>query len=779
MHSMAGSGARGARTMVAVAWTAVGLMAATAAFAQAPVVDAADYARAEKFLPHNTAPLVDHVPSQLAWLDDGQFVYRDHDAEGDRFLRVDAASGGVVPAFDHVKLARALSKATGKPVKAEQLPLQRWSIDDGGRITASVSGKDWRCDLSGKGECVAKAGKEPGVRSPDGKREAFVRDWNLWVRDVASGAETQLTTDGATDYGYATDNAGWKHTDNAIVVWSPDSLKLATFRQDQRRTSEMVLVHTNVGAPKVERWKYPFVGDEHVTMIERVVIDVPARKVVRLQMPPDQHRSTLCDDVSCNGGWEDVQWAPDGRTLAFASTSRNHRQAWLRIADAENGAVRTVFDEKVKTYFESGNGAVNWRYLPASNEILWFSERNNWGNLYLYDAGSGKLKHAVTTGEGNVTEVLRVDPETRTAWFRGVGREAGRNPYYQHFYKVSLDGGAPALLTPEDADHKVELSPGGTYFVDTYSTTDTAPVTVLRSAADGALVREVARGDISRLQAAGWVAPEPFTVKARDGKTDLYGLMFKPTDFDPAKKYPIVNYIYPGPQTGSVRSRSFLASHGDNQALAELGFVVVAIDGMGTPWRSKAFHDAYFGNIGDNTLPDQVTGMRQLARRFPWIDLDRAGIWGHSGGGNATAGAMFRYPDFFKVGIAESGNHDNRSYEDDWAEKWQGLPVIAKDGSSNYDDQANQNHAGKLAGHLLLIHGMLDDNVPPANTLLVVQALVEANKDFDLLLLPEARHGYGSGEVGMYVTRKRWDYFVRHLLGAQPPAGYRISPARE
>ncbi len=775
MHErIEGRRARGARTMAA-AVLAAGL-ASTPAFAQAPAVTAADYARAERFLPDSTAPLVDHVPAALAWLDDGQFVYRDHDADGDRFLRVDAATGGVVPAFDHVALAKALGRAGGRPVKAERLPLRDWTLRDDGRIELSAFGKDWRCGLSGKAACAERRG-EPGVRSPDGAKEAFVRDWNLWIRDLATGAETQLTTDGATDYGYATDNAGWKHTDNAILVWSPDSARIATFRQDQRRTSEMVLVGTNVGAPKVERWKYPFVGDEHVTMIERVIVDVPSKRIVRLRMPPDQHRSTLCDDVSCEGGWEDVQWAPDGRTLAFASTSRDHRRTWLRIADAGTGAVRTVFEEKVKTYFESGNGAVNWRYLPQSDEILWFSERNNWGNLYLYDAGSGKLKRAVTTGEGNVTEVLRVDTGTRTVWFRGVGREPGRNPYYQHLYKVGLDGGAPVLLTPEDADHKVALSPEGTWFVDTYSTVDTVPVTVLRKAGDGALVREVARGDLARLRAAGWVAPEPFTVKARDGSTDLYGLMFKPSNFDPAKKYPIIDYVYPGPQTGSVRSRSFLASHLDNQALAELGFVVVAIDGMGTPWRSKAFHDAYFGDIGDNTLPDQVAGLKQLAARFPWIDLDRAGIWGHSGGGNATAGAMFRYPGFFKVGIAESGNHDNRNYEDDWAEKWQGLPVVGKDGSSNYDDQANQNHAASLEGHLLLIHGMMDDNVPPSNTLLVVQALIEANKDFDLLVLPEARHGYGSGEVGMYVTRRRWDYFVRHLLGAQPPAQYRIKPA--
>lgn len=754
------------------------------AAAQTRTVSAADYARAEAQLPYNTAPLVDHAIESVRWSEDGHFWYRDHDASGDRFLRVEAATGATAPAFDHAKLARALGKASGKPLRADKLPLSAIAALPDGRDDIGVrGGQRYLCDLRGKGVCVdrqaaaksgGKPGVEPGVPSPDKRREAFIRNWNLWLRDVATGAETQLTRDGVENYGYATDNAGWKHSDNAILVWSPDSKRIATFQQDQRKTSDMVLVATNVGVPRVEKWKYPLVGDRDITMIERVIIDVEAPKVLRLNMPPDQHRSTLCDDVSCDGGWEDVQWAADGKTLAFASTSRDHKQTWLRIADAGSGAVRTVYEEKVKTYFESGNGAVNWRYLPESREFLWFSERSNWGQLYLYDLDSGKLKHAVTSGAGNVTEVLRVDAAARTLWFRGVGKEAGRNPYHQHFYKVGLDGKGLTLLTPEDADHKVTLSPDGAYFVDTYSTTTTAPVTLLRRAADGSTVKEIARADIGRLQAAGWRAPEPFTVKGRDGKTDLYGLMFKPSHFDPGKRYPIVNYIYPGPQTGSIRSRSFLSSHGDNQALAELGFVVVAIDGMGTPWRSKAFHDAYFANIGDNTLPDQVAGMRELGKRFAWIDMDRVGIWGHSGGGNATATAMFRYPDFFKVGISESGNHDNRGYEDDWAEKWQGLLVRNKDGSSNYDDQANQNHAANLDGRLLLIHGTMDDNVPVYSTLLVVEALIKANKDFDLILIPNARHSFGAQSP--YITRRRWDYFVHHLLGAQPPRQYEMKP---
>ena len=744
-----------------------------------------DYAKAERYVGYNATPLVDHAVTSVMWLDNGHFWYRDHDAKGDHYLRYDAATGKTAPLFDHARLAAALGKALGKPLKADKLGVTGYSETADGHLDIAIRGKHYLCDAKaaacavGKDENAEAVGSEPGVLSPDKRSEAFVRDWNLWMRDVATGKETQLTIDGVENYGYATDNAGWKHTNKAILVWSPDSKQIATFQQDQRKTGDMVIVGTNVGHPRVEKWKYPLVGDKDVTMIERVIVDVASHKTLRLKMEPDQHRSTLCDDVSCgrDGGWDDVQWAPDASSLAFVSSSRDHKQAWFRVANVHTGEVRTVFDESVPTYYESGNGKVNWQYLPESHEVVWFSERNNWGNLYLYDLDSGKLKHAITTGEGNVTEVLKVDATSRTAWFRGVGREHGVDPYYQQFYKVSLDGGAATLLAPEPADHTVTLSPDGRLFADAYSTPTTAPVTVLRSVDDGHMVGSIAKADISRLLATGWKAPEPFTVKGRDGKTDIYGLMFKPSNFDPSKKYPIVDYIYPGPQTGSVGSRSFAAARVDHQALAELGFIVVAMDGMGTPWRSKAFHDAYFGNIGDNTLPDQVAGLKELGKRNAWIDMDRVGIWGHSGGGNATVTAMFRHADLFKVGIAESGNHDNRNYEDDWAEKWQGLLTTDKDGKSNYDDQANQNHAEGLKGHLLLAHGTMDDNVPPYETLLVVDALIKANKDFDLLLIPNARHGYGA--ASNYMMRKRWDYFVRNLAGETPPKEYTMKPPKD
>ncbi len=602
--------------------------------------------------------------------------------------------------------------------------------------------------------------------SPDGKRAAFIRDHNLWARDVATGQEVQLTTDGVKDFGYATNNAGWTKSDAPVVLWSPDSKRIATFQHDGRGVGEMYLVSTNAGHPTLQAWKYPLPGDDKIFMIERVVIDVETKKVTRLLMPPDPHRSSLCDHVVCGGTWADVQWSPDARQIAFLSTSRDHKHEWLRLADATTGEVRQVLEEKVETFFESGNGRVNWRYLPASNEFIWFSQRDNWGQLYLYDAANGTLKNKITSGDGNVTQVLRVDEKNRVIYFLGLGKEKGRDPYFRHYYRVDFDGKNQRLLTPDDADHTVTLSPSGEYFVDTWSKPDVAPISALRNAT-GELVLALEKADISKLVATGWKPPMPITMKARDGTTDIYGLLYRPTNFDPAKKYPIVNQIYPGPQSGSVGSRSFSAARGDTQALAELGFVVVQIDGMGTPGRSKKFHEAYYANMGDNTLPDQVAGMRELAKRFPWIDIDRVGIWGHSGGGYATADAMFRYPDFFKVGISESGNHDNRMYEDDWAEKWQGLLVKNADGTTNYDNQANQLQAKNLKGKLLLAHGMMDANVPPYNTLIVVDELIKANKDFDLLMLPQAGHGFGA--AGPYMMRRRWDYFVKHLIGAEPP----------
>jgi dipeptidyl-peptidase 4 len=530
-----------------------------------------------------------------------------------------------------------------------------------------------------------------------------------------------------------------------------------------------------VGHPELLAWKYPLPGDSVVSMIHRVVVDLSAAapRVVRFKMPADQHRSSVCDHIACGGKLADVEWFPDGSKVAFLSNSRDHKIATLRVADAGSGDVRDVLREEVKTQFESGDGDQNWRILPASNEVIWFSERDDWGQLYLYDLTTGALKNQITTGEGTVLSVERIDAKSRMVWFVAAGKEAARDPYFRHLYRIGLNGKGLTLLTPEDGDHNTSLSPDGARFVDSWSRPDVPQTAVLRDARTGALISTLEKGDISKLVATGWKPPTRITVKDRDGKWDLHGLMWTPTQLDSTKKYPIINYIYPGPQGGSVGSRQFTPSTRDNQALAELGFIVVAIDGTGNPTRSKSFHDAYYARMGDNTLPDQIAGMKQLAARHAFIDLDRVGIWGHSGGGFATAGAMFRYPDFFKVGISESGNHDNRNYEDDWGERYHGL--LLKTGTTdNYDIEANQVFAKNLKGKLLLAHGTLDDNVPPDNTYLVVDALIKAGKDFDLLMIPNAAHGYGA--ASNYMMRRRWDYFVQHLLGATPPREYQIGP---
>jgi dipeptidyl aminopeptidase/acylaminoacyl peptidase len=740
-----------------------------------------DYQRAERMLGTFTNPLVLGAAVRPSWLDDGRFWYRNTIAEGEEFVVVDPARRRRARAFDHARMAAALSAAADTTFEPFSLAISDMTFAANGRtVTLDVRDRRYECDTAGS-TCVAlpqEASVSPvrnAVVSPDGRFAAFTRDHNLWVTNTETGEERQLTTDGVEDYGYATNNAGWTKSDRPVLVWSPDSRKIATFRHDARGVGMMYLTTTEVGHPELEAWRYPLPGDSLIFRIERVILDVGNATMTWLRMSPDPHRSTFCDHVYCGGTWADVEWYPDASHIAFVSSSRDHKEARLRVADAATGEVRDVLEEIVETQYESGEGGINWRVLPSSNEAIWFSERSNWGNLYLYDLTTGELKHPITTGEGPVLDIVRLDRDTRTLWFLGAGREPGRDPYFQHLYRVTLDGGEPRLLTPENANHSITLSPDGRFFVDSYSTPDTPPVTVIRELDNGDMVMTLEEADITRLMATGWTPPIPFTVKARDGVTDLYGLLYRPTNFDSTRSYPIVNYLYPGPQSGSVGSRSFSAARSDKRALAELGFIVVEVDATGTPTRSKSFHDAYYGNMGDNGLPDQIAMIGQLAERHSWMDIERVGIWGHSGGGFAAADAIMRYPDFYKVAVSQAGNHDNRLYEDDWGERYQGLLVEHADGTTNYDNQANQLLAENLKGKLLIAHGTMDNNVPPFNTLIVVNELIRHNKDFDLIMMPNRRHGFGNEP---YMMRRRWDYFVKWLMGAEPPSGFSFGEQR-
>jgi dipeptidyl-peptidase 4 len=772
-----------------------GIAIVTSFSVKAQVVTVEDYARAEGFLRNYTAPLVFKDSVSPVWTSNSEMWYRNSVPGGTEFIRVDAEKGKRERAFDHDRLAKAISSQLNASYTGLTLPFQSFEYsEDGKSITFTADNWFFTCTLNRyRCESVEISDRRGGgadgdmaammrrfraveVASPDDKMEAFIRENNLWVRDKQTKEERQLTTDGVEDFGYATNNAGWTKGDGPILVWSPDSKKIATFQHDGRGVGEMYLVSAATGHPELQAWKYPLPGDSLIFRIERVVIDVPSATVVRLDMPPDAHRSTITDHIAYQGSWADVEWSKDSKELSFVSSSRDHKDAWLRTTDPETGVVKDVLHEHQDTFFESGIGGLNWRFLSNSDEFIWFSQRDNWGHLYLYDQNTGALKNQITKGNWNVRTIQFIDEETREIYFVGSGRENG-DPYFTYLYRINFDGTGLTLLTPDYGTHSYSFSPDRSFFVDTYSQPDVPPVSVLRDL-DGKEIVALEKADISALVASGWQPPQQVKVKGRDGTTDIYGLMYTPTNLDESKKYPVLNYIYPGPQTGSVGGRSFTPSRSDKQAVAELGFVVIEVDGMGTPGRSKSFHDTYYGNMGDNTLPDQIAAIKELASRHPYIDTERVGIWGHSGGGFASAAALMRYPDFYDVAVSGAGNHDNRTYEDDWGEKWQGLLVENEDGSTNYDNQATQLVVDNLKGKLLIAHGTLDSNVPPNNTLVLVEKLMNANKDFDLLMFPNSGHGFRQGD---YWMRRRWDYFVKNLIGAEPPKEYTFGqrPPRE
>ncbi|WP_441003210.1 DPP IV N-terminal domain-containing protein [Pseudocolwellia agarivorans] len=730
-----------------------------------------DYQQAEKQLYQHTKKLVTGTVEKPFW-DNDKLFYKSHTKQGYQFFEVDPTTKQKKVAFDHVKLAKAISTITDTKVDTYSLPFSYFEVIDSKTISLKVEGKSYLCDLesySCKVNARVKHANE--MIAPNGELAVFIRDHNLWLRNINSDKETQLTQDGIENFGYGTNNAGWIREDTPVVKWSPDSTKLTTFKHDSRNVGDMALVSTTVGHPTIDQWKYPLPGDEHIFAIHRVVIDVEKRKVIPLDMPADAHRSSITDHVAgSNGEFLDIDWAHDSKSFAFVSSSRDHKTATLKVADANNGKVKTIYSEVEESFFESGVSAISWKYLDKTNEFIWFSQRTDWGHFYLIDGTTGKVKHAITQGDWTVLELLSVDEKTDTLYFTGAGREGG-DPYFNYLYSVNKSGKQLKLLTPERKHHLITMNDDSTYFLDRFSTPDQAEVSVVRNTKTHTNFN-VEKMDISQLTATGWKPPTPFVVKDRDNNHDIYGLLYKPSNFDKNKTYPVVNYIYPGPQVGSIRGRHFRSARGDNQALAELGFIVVEIDALGTPGRSKSFHEFYYGNMGDSGLPDQVAAIKQLAKKHKWIDIEHVGIWGHSGGGFASTKAMFSYPDFYKVAVSEAGNHDNRNYADEWGEKYHGLLVNNENGGTNYDSQANQLFADKLKGKLMLVHGTLDTNVTPFNTLMVVDALIDANKDFDLLMLPNRGHGFAREP---YMVRKRWDYFVTHLMGKKPPKEFKFS----
>ncbi|HEU5424634.1 MAG TPA: DPP IV N-terminal domain-containing protein, partial [Nitrolancea sp.] len=633
------------------------------------------------------------------------------------------------------------------------------------------------------------------VLSPDKQWAALLRDGNLYVRDTAGGAERALTGDAEPFYDYATlpESRLSAVTDRAtgkplppVVAWSPDSSRLFTYRLDQRQVEPIVLVQSVPPAgshrPVAHPYRYPLPGDAALATGELLILDLQGNRVP-LQTAPIHAGGRGIFETGY--AW----WGADGQHVYFVRAERGGQGVTLEAADASSGETRTLLEERgASTVFPQhvGMEITNVKVLDGDAAFTWFSAKSGWGHLYLHDAGSGEERNPITFGAWTVRDIVRVDETDRRIYFTAGGREPGRDPYYRHLYRARLDGSQLELLTPEDAEHSVSFSPSGDYFVDTFSRIDQPPVTVLR-AADGRLVAQLEEADVSALLARGWRFPERFSVKARDGVTDIYGSIIRPTTYDSSHRYPMLDAIYPGPQT--IRTpKAFPAANTQfwqDQALAELGFIVVTIDGMGTPYRSKQFHDvaygAAFGEAGG--LTDHVVGIKQLAARDASMDLDRVGIYGHSGGGYASTRALLLFPEFYRAAVSSAGNHDQLGYNASWGERWIG-PYDAE----RYATQDNITLADRLEGKLLLVHGELDDNVHPSLTLRLVDALIAAGKDFEMLIIPNTNHGFFDTRRGLeaqekhlsqghpYFVRKRWDHFVRSLLGAEPPAGYRITP---
>ena len=751
-------------------------------------VGTSDYARAESIIGWNARDLMIDDAVVPHWLSDGRFWYANRGAAGSEFLLVDAATGAKRPLFDSARLAAELSVRADSAIDPVRLPFGDISLSADSRSIQFEMGKKkfWSCDIvsyrcTGPDSIPWRRASE--VRSPDGRWIAFEKGGNLFVRSSSGGEASALTTDGTPDYGYGLSNIGCCSEVTVVrnatelrpyILWSPDSKRLITHKWDQRKVRLMYLLETKNPGPILHSYRYALPGDSVIPTFDYYVVELEGRKGTRVDVPTIDAVNTTCCWLATDTVWKDVRWSAGSGAIYFTAGKRGYHELTLAVADARTGIARTILRESGKTYVETNQnsgGIPNWRPVSGDKEVVWWSERDGWGQLYLVDAATGAIKNRITSGPWMVSDLLTIDETQRYAYFTARGREAGRDPYQRSLYRAKLDGSSIELLSPELGDHSVTASPDGKYFVDVYSRFDSPPVSVVRSSV-GNTIKEIQRGDATRLLAAGWTPPTSFTVKARDGRTELLGLLFRPKTVIPGRKYPVIDYIYPGPQIGSTGGRQFTVSPGGNaRALAELGFFVVQVDAMGTPGRSKAFHDAYYGNMTDNGIPDHIAAIKQLAGSYPEMDLDRVGIFGHSGGGFASTDAMLSYPEFFKVAVSSAGNHDQRSYDFTWGEKYQGLLKKLSDTTDSYDSQSNWRKAKNLRGKLLLAYGTLDDNVHPVATQLVIDELIKANKDFDLLVFPNRNHGFAAEP---YMVRKTWDYFVRNLLGVSPPEGYAI-----
>ena len=740
----------------ALALTAFILVFTVATYAQGT---AADYERAQN-LRKTFEGGVTNLAGRATWIAGAnRFWYRRSNRGENEFMQFDAETMAKTRLFDHERLAASLSAASGESYKPLDLPFSTFTFVTAGSIQFNIADVQWRCDLNSY--ACARVERRPGAfqgpggrnldpwrTSPDGTLEAYIKNYNLFVRTKNKKEDFALSFDGSEDNYYELNT----------IAWSPDGKMIAAYRVRpgyHRKIQYIQSSPTDQLQPKYTTIEYAKPGD--TLDVEQPVLFVLSN-----------HQQIVVDNSLFPNAYEisNPVWRKDSRAFTFEYNQRGHQVYRVVEVNAASGKARALVTEESKTFFcYSGK---RYRFdVDDGREIVWMSERDGWNQLYLMDPETGSVKNQITKGNWVVRGVEKVDEKKRQIWFRASGMYPGKDPYFTYYYRVNFDGAGLTPLTEAEGNHVAAFSPDMKYYVDTWSRIDLPTVSQLRSTADGKIIQEIERADIQDLLKRGWRAPEVFTSMGRDGKTDIWGIIVRPTNFDPKKKYPVIEYIYAGPQDSFV-PKSF-SPYLAMQAQAELGFIVVQVDGMGTSNRSKAFHDVCWKNLGDAGFPDRILWHKAIAAKYSYYDISRVGIYGHSAGGQNALGALLFHPEFYKACVSSCGCHDNRMDKIWWNEQWMGWPL-----GPEYVASSNVDNAYRLRGKLLLSVGEMDQNVDPASTMQVVNALIKAKKTFDLIVLP----GQGHSPGGEYGERKRFDFFVHNLLGVEPPDWNGIDAAK-
>jgi dipeptidyl aminopeptidase/acylaminoacyl peptidase len=745
----------------------------------------ADYEQAQRFTDQMQDKMTGSTGVYPRWIEDqNRFWYTYETPSGTHWYFVDAEEGEKRPLFDRERMAAQLAETFNRPFNHKDLDLNdfEYNVNDG-LFKFHVDSINFKYRLDGseliKGDSLKEEPRERwATYSPDSTYIAYAKNHNLYLMrtDDPDSTEYQLTDSGEKWYSFQADASDTTSNEKmrSIAQWFEDSNKLYAKRTDSRDVKELWVINSLAERPELETYKYAMPGEEHVPQHEVWAFNADTLEEtdgVKLETDNEDWEDEVIGGAFFNNGG--IYPSNTSEYLYMLRRNREWNKVEVLKSNTTTGETKVLFSEESKPYFNVM--LANLAVINEGEEFIWWSERTGWGQYYLYDE-NGQLKNQITDGYYTAGDIAKIDTTDRTLYIEAYGKEEGMNPYYSQLYKVNFDGSDMERLTSENATHQIWASEEDNYFVDNYSRVDLPTRSVLRNG-DGEIIQNLEQTNISRLKEAGWKAPETFKVKAADDATDIYGVMWKPFDFDSTKSYPVISYVYPGPQT-----EPFPISFGssDELALAQLGFVVVAMGQRGgSPIRSKYYHNYGYGDLRDYPLADNKYGIEQLAARHDFIDQDRVGIYGHSGGGFMSTAALLTYPDFYDVAVSSAGNHDNNVYNMWWSEIHDGVEGVEKTvetdstgSDSTYTEfnasiETNMELAGNLQGHLLLVHGAIDNNVHPANSIRLANALIKHDKKFDFMMLPGQRHGFG--EFSPYFERMLWDYFAEHLLGDYQP----------